>query len=89
MHGGGASETRLLVQSGKTRIKVETSPSGRGTVRPPEMRSVTTAVEDEFGFAEILTVAFEDLYGGKLSRRSTAGIHATCSTSSCSTRMRG
>jgi hypothetical protein len=66
MQGGGANETRLLVQSGKARIKVETSPSGRGTVRPPEMRSVTPAVEDEFGFAEILTVAFEDLYGGKL-----------------------
>lgn len=64
--GGGANETRLLVQSGKARIKVETSPSARGTVCPPTMRSVTAAVEDEFGFAEILTVAFEDLYAGKL-----------------------
>lgn len=66
MLGGSGNATRLLVQSGKARIKIETSPIARGTVHPPAVRAVTPAVEDEFGFAEILTVAFEDLYGGKL-----------------------
>lgn len=38
----------------------------RGTVHPPETGRVTQRVEDEFGFAEMTLVAFEDLFAGKL-----------------------
>lgn len=38
----------------------------RGCVYDPETRSVSPAVEQEFGFAEIQIVSFADLYAGKL-----------------------
>ncbi len=52
-------------QGGVT-IKIETSPVTRGAVHEPELRTVTEAVEEQFGFAEIQVVAFEDLFAGKL-----------------------
>lgn len=64
--GGGNNDTRLLVRQGNAEIKVETSPVARGTAHPPERRRVSAAVEDEFGFAEMQVVSFEDLFGGKL-----------------------
>ncbi|MCK5800762.1 MAG: nucleotidyl transferase AbiEii/AbiGii toxin family protein [Deltaproteobacteria bacterium] len=64
--GGGGGDTRLLVTQGRARIKIETSPVARGVVHAPELRQVTAAVEDEFGFAEIRVVSFEDLFAGKL-----------------------
>ncbi len=62
--GGGA--TRVLFQRGAATVKVETSPVTRGVVFEPEIKRVSPAVEDEFGFAETRLVAFEDLYTGKL-----------------------
>jgi hypothetical protein len=35
-------------------------------VHAPALRAVTAPVEDRFGFAEILVVSFDDLFGGKL-----------------------
>jgi predicted nucleotidyltransferase component of viral defense system len=64
--GGGNNDTRVLVRQGSTEVKIETSPVARGTVHPPELRPVTDAVADTFGFAEMQVVAFEDLFGGKL-----------------------
>lgn len=64
--GGGNNDTRVLVRQGGSEIKIETSPVGRGTVHAPQLRAVTDAVADEFGFAEMQVVAFEDLFGGKL-----------------------
>jgi hypothetical protein len=59
-------ELRLLVQHGQASVKVEVSPVLRGTVHPVERRRGSQTVEEEFGFAEMQLVAFEDLYGGKL-----------------------
>ena len=42
------------------------TPVLRGCVYEPEKRSVSAAVEDAFGFAEIQVVSFADLYAGKL-----------------------
>jgi hypothetical protein len=64
--GGGNNDTRVLVRQGATEIKIETSPVARGTVHPPELRAVTDGVAEAFGFAEMLVVSFEDLFGGKL-----------------------
>ena len=38
----------------------------RGCVFAPETRSVSAAVEEQFGFAEIQVVSFADLYAGKI-----------------------
>lgn len=64
--GGGGGATRFLARLGAAEVKVETSPVTRGVVHDPEQRAVSAAVEDEFGFAEVQVVSFEDLFGGKL-----------------------
>lgn len=64
--GGGNGDTRLLLRAAGAEVKVEVSPVTRGTVAAPQVMRVTDAVEDQFGFAEISVVAFEDLYAGKL-----------------------
>ena len=61
---GGVS--KLFVESGGARVKIEVSPVLRGCVHTPSTRSVTELVEDEFGFAEMQVLDFYDLYAGKL-----------------------
>lgn len=58
---------RLVVASGESSIKIEVSPVLRGTVFDPEVRSVSPAVEERFGFAEMQVVSLADLYAGKLA----------------------
>jgi hypothetical protein len=58
--------TKLLVQADGVQIKVEVTPVLRGCVYEPSTRSVSTRVEDQFGFAEIQVVSFPDLYAGKI-----------------------
>ena len=38
----------------------------RGVVHDPEVRTVSAAVEDAYGYAEMQIVSFEDLFAGKL-----------------------
>lgn len=64
--GGGGGATRVQAQSGNAIVKIETSPVTRGVVFDPELKRVSAAVEDEFGFAETDVVSFEDLFAGKL-----------------------
>jgi hypothetical protein len=64
--GGGGGATRVQAQSGSAIVKIETSPVTRGVVFDPELKRVSAAVEDEFGFAETNVVSFEDLFAGKL-----------------------
>lgn len=64
--GGGKGDTRLLLRRHPAEVKVEVSPVTRGTVFEPELRTVTEAVEDAFGFAEVAVVSFEDLFAGKI-----------------------
>lgn len=58
--------SKLFVELDGVRIKIEVTPVLRGCVYDPEKRSVSEAVEDAFGFAEIQVVSFADLYAGKL-----------------------
>ena len=58
---------RLLVHFERATIKVEISPVLRGTVFPPEIRAVSAAVEERFGFAEMQLVSLPDLYAGKMA----------------------
>jgi predicted nucleotidyltransferase component of viral defense system len=58
---------RLIVSADASSIKVEVSPVLRGTVFDPELRSVSPAVEERFGFAEMQMVSLPDLYAGKIA----------------------
>ena len=66
IQGGGGGATRLLARLESAEIKVETSPVTRGVVHDPEIRTVSAAVEDAYGYAEMRIVSFEDLFAGKL-----------------------
>lgn len=61
-----ADELRVMVQDGRTRIKIELSPVLRGTMHSPTILDVVEPVEEEFGFASIPVVSLPDLYGGKI-----------------------
>lgn len=63
---GDGPLTRLVVQQGRARIKIEVTPVLRGCVFTPEARSVSPSVEEQFGFAEMKIVSFADLYAGKI-----------------------
>ncbi|WP_373505730.1 nucleotidyl transferase AbiEii/AbiGii toxin family protein [Aestuariivirga sp.] len=58
--------TKLMVQGSDAQIKIEVTPVLRGCVFEPEVRAVSPAVEDTFGFAEMQMVSFSDLYAGKI-----------------------
>lgn len=58
--------TRLIVDNGQCRIKIEISPVLRGTVHPVKLTKVCEQVEMQFGFAEIQMLDENDLYAGKL-----------------------
>jgi predicted nucleotidyltransferase component of viral defense system len=59
--------TKLLLQADGVQIKIEVTPVLRGCVYEPSTRSVSTRVQDQFGFAEIQVVSFPDLYAGKIA----------------------
>lgn len=58
--------TKLLIRADGAQIKIEVTPVLRGCVFEPEVRAVSPAVEEAFGFAEIAVVSFADLYAGKI-----------------------
>ena len=47
-------------------MTVEVNPVIRGSIFDPEMKAVSEAVEDTFGFAELPLLAFSELYAGKV-----------------------
>jgi predicted nucleotidyltransferase component of viral defense system len=57
---------KLLLRTGGAQIKIEVTPVLRGCVYEPELRAVSSAVEETFGFAEMQVVSFADLYAGKI-----------------------
>lgn len=56
----------LLVSSRDAEIKIEVSPVLRGSVFPEAMRRIVPAAEEQFGFAEVRTLSFEDIFAGKI-----------------------
>ena len=62
----GRSINKIVLHAGRAQVKVEVSPVLRGCVYEPEVRSVSTAVEETFGYASMQTVSFADLYAGKI-----------------------
>lgn len=62
---GGAIDT-LMVGGPGPQVKIEVNPVVRGTVHAVEERQVRASVREEFGFAAVKVLAFEDVYAGKL-----------------------
>jgi Nucleotidyl transferase AbiEii toxin, Type IV TA system len=58
--------TKIIVRGERVNIKIEVTTVLRGCVFEPEIKSVSNAVQDQFGFAEMSVVSFPDLYAGKL-----------------------
>lgn len=57
---------KLIVQAAGTQVKIEVTPVTRGCVYKPVLKTVSSRVEERYGFAEALVVSFADLYAGKL-----------------------
>jgi predicted nucleotidyltransferase component of viral defense system len=64
LHDGAIN--KLVVRHGGVQIKIEVTPVLRGCVYAPEVRPVSPAVEEQFGFAEMTVVSLADLYAGKI-----------------------
>ena len=67
----------MVSERGAT-IKIEVSPVLRGTVYAESTLRIVPAAEAMFGFAEVRSLSFEDLYAGKivaaLDRRHPRGL---------------
>ncbi|TVP61779.1 MAG: nucleotidyl transferase AbiEii/AbiGii toxin family protein [Halomonadaceae bacterium] len=61
-----ADALRLVVDRAGTTVKIELSPVLRGTVFDVATRSVSSSVEESFGYAEMAVVSHADLYAGKI-----------------------
>lgn len=58
---------KLIIRTqNHVQIKIEVTPVLRGCVYKPEQREIVDAVQDEFAFAEMNVLSFEDLYAGKI-----------------------
>jgi len=58
--------TKLFARGNGVQVEIEVTPVIRGCVFAPERRTVSSTVEETFGFAEMQVVSFADLYGGKI-----------------------
>lgn len=63
--GTGLIDT-LNVTDGTHTVKIEVNPVLRGSVNEPVQMTLRPSAQDAFGFAQITTLAFEDIYAGKL-----------------------
>ena len=65
--GTQTQNNRLVARTReRVQIKIEVTPVLRGCVYAPVMMGVSEKTEDRFGFAEINTLSFADLYAGKI-----------------------
>ena len=63
--GTGMIDT-LSVTDGTHTVKIEVNPVLRGSVNEPALMTLHPSAQEAFGFAQITTLAFEDIYAGKL-----------------------
>jgi predicted nucleotidyltransferase component of viral defense system len=64
--GQKGERTHLLTRAEGVSNEIEVTPVLRGCIHDPELKSVTEAVEESFGFAEMRVLSFADLYAGKI-----------------------
>jgi predicted nucleotidyltransferase component of viral defense system len=63
--GTGPIDT-LMVGGVGAQVKIEVNPVLRGSIHSPTLMRVRDVVSEEFGFAEMKVMAFDDVYAGKL-----------------------
>lgn len=56
----------MVVRNGAAEIKIEVTPVLRGSVYAESDRRIAASAEAAFGFAEVPSLSFEDVYAGKL-----------------------
>ena len=57
---------KIVAQHQNAHVKVEVSPVGRGVVFNVSSKDICAKAQEEFGFASMNVVSFEDLYAGKI-----------------------
>ncbi len=57
---------KLFVRSGGAQVKIEVNPVLRGCVREPELTEICTRGENQFGYVQINTMSFAELFAGKI-----------------------
>lgn len=57
---------KLNIARPDSMVKIEVTPVLRGAVYETEIRAVHSSVEEQFGFAEVPLLSFNDLYAGKI-----------------------
>ena len=57
---------KIVAQHQDAHVKVEVSSVGRGVVFDVVLKNICAKAQEEFGFASINMVSFEDLYAGKI-----------------------
>jgi predicted nucleotidyltransferase component of viral defense system len=62
----GIGITKLSVRLENANVLIEVTPTMRGAVLMPEVRSVSKAVEEEFGYAEFPLLHPDEIFAGKL-----------------------
>lgn len=60
------TEHKIVVRHHGVQIKIELSPVLRGCVHPYRIMEVSDRTEENFGYAEMQLLSFEDLYAGKI-----------------------
>ena len=60
------TEHKIVVRHHGVQIKIELSPVSRGCVHPCRIMEVSDRTEENFGYAEMQLLSFEDLYAGKI-----------------------
>jgi len=63
---GSGREKKIIVSNRSVSIKIEPNYTIRGYVYEPSVRAVSRKAEDEYGYAEIKTVSWPELFGGKM-----------------------
>lgn len=63
---GTRFQYKLLVMRGDVAVKVEVTPVLRGSLASPELRELMPRVREEFGYARVPVLTFNELYAGKL-----------------------
>ncbi len=64
--GSGRDLKKILVSNHSVSIKIEPNYTVRGYVYEPSVQAVSPKVEEQYGYAEIKTVAWPELLGGKM-----------------------
>ena len=65
--GAGTGPVDTLTVGGVgAQVKIEVNPVLRGSIHPPTAMRVRDVVSEEFGFAEMKVLPFDDVYAGKL-----------------------